>query len=63
MRLLTIEEVATMLRKSPGQLRWMIHQGSAPASAKIGGRRLFREKDCVAYVNAAFAAPSSTGDK
>lgn len=53
-KLLTLEETAGMLRKSPAQLRWMLHRGTAPRSAKIGGRRLFREADVLAWIDAAF---------
>lgn len=53
-RLLYIEEVAEMLRKSPASLRFMIHAGTAPKSAKIGGRRMFRESDVFAWIDAQF---------
>lgn len=53
-RLLYIEEVADMLRKSPASLRFMIHAGTAPKSAKIGGRRMFRESDVLAWINDQF---------
>lgn len=52
--LLTLGEAAEKLRKSQAQLRWMIHQGSAPKSALIGGRRMFRESDIEAYITSAF---------
>ena len=52
--LLTLAEVADRLRKSPAQLRWMIHSGTAPKSALIGGRRMFRESDIEDYINQAF---------
>ncbi|WP_255773616.1 AlpA family transcriptional regulator [Paenarthrobacter sp. AR 02] len=52
--LLTLDETAARLRKSPAQLRWMLHQGTAPRSAKIAGRRLFRESDVNEYINQAF---------
>ncbi|WDF34568.1 helix-turn-helix domain-containing protein [Arthrobacter agilis] len=55
-KLRTVEELAEVLRKSPAQIRWMIHNGTAPRSAKIGGRRMFREQDIIDYVNAAFEA-------
>ncbi|WP_241986336.1 helix-turn-helix transcriptional regulator [Cryobacterium psychrophilum] len=55
-KLLMLEEVAEMLRKSPAQLRWMIHNSTAPKSAKIGGRRMFRDTDVEAYIAAAFEA-------
>jgi predicted DNA-binding transcriptional regulator AlpA len=55
MKLLTIDEVAEMLRKSPAQLRWMRHNGTGPKSAKLGGRVMYREQDVIDWVNAAFA--------
>ncbi|MEQ4520448.1 helix-turn-helix domain-containing protein [Pseudarthrobacter sp. B907] len=54
-KLLTLPEAAERLRKSEAQLRWMIHSGTAPRSAKIGGRRVFRESDIEDYINQAFA--------
>ena len=59
MQLLTLEEVAEMLRKSPAQLRWMLHNGTAPKSAKIGGRRLFSAKGVQEYLEEAFEAEAS----
>jgi predicted DNA-binding transcriptional regulator AlpA len=53
-KLLTLEETAELLRKSPAQLRWMIHTGTAPKSALIGGRRMFRAIDCEAFIAEAF---------
>lgn len=57
--LLTLAETAEQLRKSEAQLRWMIHAGTAPRSAKIGGRRMFRASDVEAYIDAAFEAEAS----
>ncbi len=55
-RLLFIRDVADRLGRSEAQLRWMLHQGTAPRSAIIGGRRVFRESDVEAYIDAAFEA-------
>lgn len=52
--LLTLTEAAERLRKTPEQLRWLIHRGNAPRSALIGGRRMFRESDVEEWINAAF---------
>lgn len=52
--LLTLEEVAAIFRKSPSQLRWMIHSGTAPQSARIGGRRMFRKSDVEDFIQKAF---------
>ena len=52
--LLTVKETAEMLRKSEAQMRWMIHTGTAPKSAMIGGRRMFRLSDVEKYIEEAF---------
>jgi excisionase family DNA binding protein len=57
-KLLNVREAAPRLRTTEPGLRWMIHQGTAPKSAKIGGRRMFRESDIEAYIEAAFAEAS-----
>lgn len=54
-KLLTLEETAELLRKTPSQLRWMLHAGTAPKSAIIGGRRMFRETDVEEFIETAFA--------
>lgn len=54
--LLTLEEAAAALRKSPAALRWMIHNRSAPKSGLIGGRRMFRAADVELYIQGAFDA-------
>ncbi|MGK0715127.1 helix-turn-helix transcriptional regulator [Leucobacter sp. W1153] len=54
--LLTVKETADMLRKSEAQMRWMIHTGTAPKSALIGGRRMFRLSDIEKYIEEAFDA-------
>ena len=53
-KLLTLGEVAEMLRKSPAQLRWMRHNKSGPPSAIIGGRVMYREQDVIDWINEAF---------
>lgn len=53
--LITVKEAAVILRRSEKQLRWMIHQGTAPKSALIGGRRMFRQSDVEKYIEDAFA--------
>jgi predicted DNA-binding transcriptional regulator AlpA len=52
--LLTLPETAERLRRSEAQLRWMVHQNTAPRSAKIAGRRMFRESDVEAFIATAF---------
>jgi predicted DNA-binding transcriptional regulator AlpA len=57
-KLLTIEEVAEMLRRSPAAVRYMRQAGTGPKSAKIAGRVMFRESDVTAYIEAQFAEAS-----
>lgn len=52
--LLTLNETAALLKKSPKQLSWMIHRNTAPRSALIGGRRMFRASDVTDFINEAF---------
>lgn len=54
-RLLYVDEVAEILRKSPASLRYMVHKNEdVPRSAKIGGRRMWRESDVIAWLDAKF---------
>lgn len=53
--LLTLKETAEMLRMSEASLRWHLHTGTAPKSALIGGRRMFRLSDVEAYIEEAFS--------
>lgn len=59
MKLLTLDEVAEMLRKSPAQMRWMRHNGTGPKAARLGGRVIYREQDVIDWINAAFEAEAS----
>lgn len=52
--LLFIDKVAERLGRTENQLRWMVHKGTAPKSAMIGGRRQWRESDVDAFIEAAF---------
>jgi excisionase family DNA binding protein len=54
-QLLTVAEVAERLSRSEGQIRWMVSRGTAPRSAKIGGRRYFRADEVDRYIEEAFA--------
>ncbi|MGP5261225.1 helix-turn-helix transcriptional regulator [Brachybacterium paraconglomeratum] len=55
-KLLTIPEVAELLGKSTRSVEWMVYAKTGPRSAKIGGRRMFRESDVEAWINAQFEA-------
>lgn len=54
-QILFLDEVAKRLRRTPAQLRWMLHTGTAPKSAKIGGRLCWRESDVEKFIADAFA--------
>lgn len=59
-RLLTLEETAELLRKTPAALRYQVHKGTAPKSAKILRRRMFRAADVEAFIEAQFTAEETT---
>lgn len=54
MKLLTVDEVAEMLRKTPAQMYWLRHNSKGPKCGKLGGRLMYREQDVIDWVNAAF---------
>lgn len=53
-RLLKVEEAAELLSMTPSALRYQLHRGTAPKSAKIMGRRVFRESDVLAFIDEQF---------
>jgi len=55
-KLLTLDEVAALLRRSPAQVRWMRHNGTGPRSAKVAGRVMFIEGDLNDWIEAQFSA-------
>ncbi len=54
-RLLTVRETAEMFGRTEKALRFQMHQGTAPPSAMVMGRRVFRESDVRAWIDAHFA--------
>lgn len=53
-KLLTVAETAARLGRSEKAFRYQIHKGTAPKSAMVMGRRLFRDEDVDAWLNAQF---------
>ena len=51
--LLTVEEVAGVLRRTVSSVRWLIHNKEIK-SGKIGGRRMVRRADLETYIASAF---------
>ena len=52
----TVGQTATRIGRTEPALRFMIHKGTAPKSALVGGRRMFRATDVDAWVAQAFNA-------
>lgn len=50
-RLLTVPEVAEMLRTPEGTVRYWRHMGHGPAGFKLGRRVVFREEDVLAWLD------------
>lgn len=57
-RLLSVKAVASRFDTTEAGMRWKIHIGEAPRSAMFGGRRMFRESDVDAYIEAKFSEES-----
>lgn len=49
--ILLLDEVAALVRKSPGTLRWWRHQGIGPASFKLGRRVAYDRAVVDAWVD------------
>ncbi len=49
-KLLTIEEVALLLRVSPTTVRYWRHHRTGPESFKVGGRVVYRESAVTRWV-------------
>lgn len=56
-QLLTLGEVAALLRTPPATLRYWRHVGTGPQSFKIGRRVVYREGDVFAWVDAQAGVP------
>nr|WP_281067127.1 helix-turn-helix domain-containing protein [Brachybacterium fresconis] len=56
---MTIPQAGELLGKTARQMEWLIYTGQAPRSAKIGGRRMFRESDIENWVNEQFEKESA----
>lgn len=54
LRLLTVREVAEMVRLPEATLRYYRATGKGPKSGKLGGHVLYREADVLAWVREAF---------
>lgn len=55
-RLIFVEDFAQMIGRTPSAVRYMIHAGTAPRFAKIGGRRMARLSEVNAWIDAQFEA-------
>ena len=59
MDLLTTEEAAQFLHVPVATLRFWVAERTAPPSAKIGRRRMFRRSDCAKWANDKFDSAAS----
>lgn len=53
-KLLTKEEAAQRMGKSPHTLTYWVQTGQGPRSARIGRRRYWLESDCDEWIEAQF---------
>jgi excisionase family DNA binding protein len=58
--LLTLREAAELLHVPEATLAYWVHKGTAPRSAKIGRRRMFRAVDVEAFISERFAAAEAS---
>ena len=54
-KLLKLNEAAEVMNVSENTLRYWVNQDTAPKSFKLGRRRMFREEDVEAFVQAQIA--------
>lgn len=50
--LLTVEEAAEILRRTPGTLRWWRHAGQGPRSFALGRRVYYGQADLLSWIEA-----------
>lgn len=53
-RLIGVKQAAELLGRTEASLRWMVHNGTAPPSALIGGRRVWDESMVLAWIDEQF---------
>ena len=62
-KVLTVNEVAAMIRVPAATLRYWRHQGTGPESFKMGPRRVvYREQDVLKWIDAQYARRGMRGD-
>lgn len=61
MDLLTLAEVAEMLRTPEATLRYWRHVGTGPRSFKLGGRVAYKRADVERYVEEQYAKAGQAG--
>ena len=58
--IMSIKETAPLVGKTEASLRWAIHNGTAPPSAVIMGRRVFRRDEVLAWIDRQFEEQNTT---
>ncbi len=57
-RIIHTEDFAELARSTPATVRYWVHTGYAPPSAKLGRRRVWRESDVLAWIDQRFEQAS-----
>lgn len=60
--LLTVEEAAGILRRTPGTLRWWRHAGLGPRSFALGRRVYYDEAELQGWIEAEAERTARGGD-
>lgn len=53
-KLITADEFAELAHTSPATVRYWVHIGYGPPSAKLGRRRVWREQEVLDWIDAQF---------
>lgn len=61
--LLTLPEVAELVRAPEATLRYWRHIGTGPRSARVGRRIVYRESDVRSWLDARFADTGNGGPR
>lgn len=56
---MTKNDLAERLGRTTRAIEWMVYAGTGPRSAKIGGRRMWREADVEQWIDEQFEKESA----
>lgn len=61
--LLTVEEAADVLRRTPGTLRWWRHASLGPRSFTLGRRVYYDQEELLAWIDSQAERTSKGGER